>query len=110
RDLGIDSNTIASTLTAVLGQRLVRRVCSACKQPYEPAKHLVDQLNLWSRVAGWNLVRGAGCVECNFTGYSGRVMIGELWVPSQYDALLIAKGANVDEIAASANESTYSMA
>ena len=110
RDLGIDSNTIASTLTAVLGQRLVRRVCPSCKQPYEPTKHLVDQLNLWSRVAGWDLQRGTGCRECNFTGYSGRVMIAELWVPSQYDALLIAKGANVDEIAASATDSTYSMA
>jgi len=55
-------------------------------------------------------VKGAGCAKCNFTGYSGRVMVGELWIPTQEDALIIAKGANIDEIAASATSSTYTMA
>ncbi len=109
RDLGIDSNTIASTLTGVMGQRLVRKVCEACKASYQPSKKILDELPLSRHLVHWQLVKGAGCATCNFTGYSGRVMVGELWTPTQDDALLIAKGANIDEIAASAAASTYSM-
>jgi type IV pilus assembly protein PilB len=110
RDLGIDSNTIASTLAGVMGQRLVRKVCTHCKGPYTPSKNLLEELPLAPHLGAWQLVKGAGCAKCNFTGYSGRVMVGELWVPSQEDALIIAKGANIDEIAASAAANTYSMA
>jgi type IV pilus assembly protein PilB len=109
RDLGIDSNTIASTLTGVMGQRLVRKVCEACKGSYQPAKKILEELPISRHLGQWQLVKGAGCAKCNFTGYSGRVMVGELWTPSQDDGLLIAKGANIDEIAASAASSTYSM-
>jgi type II secretory ATPase GspE/PulE/Tfp pilus assembly ATPase PilB-like protein len=110
RDLGIDSNTIASTLTAVLCQRLVRRVCDGCTQPYHPSQTLLEQLKVGSRLSRWTLVKGSGCSKCNFTGFSGRVMVGELWVPSQEDALLISKGANLEEVTASAVANTYSMA
>jgi type II secretory ATPase GspE/PulE/Tfp pilus assembly ATPase PilB-like protein len=110
RDLGIDSNTIASTLTAVMGQRLIRKVCGECKQPYEPSPTLQGQLPIAKHLAKWQLFKGAGCPKCNFTGYSGRMMIGELWVPSQEDALLISRGANIDDIAISAKNTTFSMA
>jgi type IV pilus assembly protein PilB len=110
RDLGIDSNTIASTLTGVMGQRLVRKVCTSCRGPYSPSKSLMEELPMARHMASWQLVKGAGCAKCNFTGYSGRVMVGELWVPSQDDALIIAKGANIDEVAASAAANTFSMA
>ena len=109
RDLGIDSNTIASTLTGVMGQRLVRKVCDACKGSYQPAKAILEELPIARHAGTWQFVNGAGCAKCNFTGYSGRVMVGELWTPTQDDGLLIAKGANIDEIAASAAASTYSM-
>jgi len=110
RDLGIDSNTIASTLTGVLGQRLARKVCSECRQPYQPSKTLLEELPLTRHLGSWKLFKGTGCAKCNFTGYSGRLMVGELWIPSQDDALLIAKGANIDEVAVSATASTYTMA
>ena len=110
RDLGIDSNTIASTLTGVMGQRLVRKICTHCKGPYTPSKNLLEELAIGRHLSHWQLVKGAGCAKCNFTGYSGRVMVGELWTPSQDDALIIAKGANIDEIAASAAANTFSMA
>jgi type II secretory ATPase GspE/PulE/Tfp pilus assembly ATPase PilB-like protein len=110
RDLGIDSNTIASTLTGVLGQRLVRKVCDGCKTSYQPSKHLLDELPLHAHLATWKLVKGSGCAKCNFTGYSGRMMVGELWVPSPDDAILIAKGSTLDEVAESAAATTFSMA
>jgi type II secretory ATPase GspE/PulE/Tfp pilus assembly ATPase PilB-like protein len=110
RNLGVDSNTIASTLTGVLGQRLVRKVCQDCRQPYQPSKQLLDELPIARHLASWKLYRGIGCAKCNFTGYRGRVVIGELWVPSQDDGLLIAKGAGIEEIAVSAAARTHSMA
>ena len=110
RDLGIDANTIASTLAGVMGQRLVRRVCKECKAPYQPSKHFLDQLPFSAGLSRWELVKGSGCPSCNFTGYSGRCMVGELWVPTQDDAVLIAKEVPMDELAASTKASTFTMA
>jgi type IV pilus assembly protein PilB len=110
RDLNIDSNTIASTLAGVLGQRLVRKVCTECKAPYQPSKNLVDQLPFSANLSHWELVKGAGCPACNFTGFSGRCMVAELWIPTQEDAVLIAKGVPMDELAAATKASTYTMA
>jgi type IV pilus assembly protein PilB len=110
RDLGIDSNTIASTIAGILGQRLVRRVCKECKAPYQPSKKLIDQLPFAANLAHWELVKGAGCPDCNFTGFRGRAMVAELWVPTQDDAVLIAKEVPMDELAASTKASTFTMA
>jgi type IV pilus assembly protein PilB len=110
RDLGIDPNTIASTLTGVLGQRLVRKVCDGCKATYQPSKHLLDEFSSGGHLADWQFYKGAGCGRCNFTGYNGRVMVAELWVPSQHDLVLMAKDAPMDELVASAARSTFSMA
>jgi type IV pilus assembly protein PilB len=109
RDLGIDANTIASTMAGVLGQRLVRRVCKECRTAYQPSRQFLDQLPFSARLSQWNLVKGAGCPACNFTGYSGRCMVGELWVPTQDDAVMIAKEAPMDELAASTRASTFTM-
>ncbi len=110
RDLGIDANTIASTLAGVMGQRLVRRVCKECKAPYQPSKKFLDELPFSARLSRWELVKGAGCPACNFTGFSGRCMVGELWVPTQDDAVMIAKEVSMDELAASTKASTFTMA
>ena len=110
RDLGIDANTIASTMAGVLGQRLVRRVCKACRTPCQPSKHFLDQLPFSAGLSQWDLVKGSGCPACNFTGYSGRCMVGELWVPTQDDAVAIAKEVPMDELAASTRASTFTMA
>jgi type IV pilus assembly protein PilB len=110
RDLGIDSNTIASTIAGVMGQRLVRRVCKDCKAPYQPSKKLIEQLPFAANLSHWELVKGAGCPECNFTGFRGRAMVGELWVPTQDDAVMIAKEVPMDELAASTKASTFTMA
>jgi type IV pilus assembly protein PilB len=110
RDLGIDSNTIASTLAGIMGQRLVRRVCKECKAPYQPSRRLLEQLPFAANLSNWELVKGSGCPECNFTGFRGRAMVAELWVPSQDDAVLIAKEVPMDELAAQTKASTITMA
>ena len=110
RDLGIDSNTIATTIAGIMGQRLVRRVCKECKAPYQPSKKLIDQLPFAANLSNWELVKGSGCPECNFTGFRGRAMVGELWVPTPDDAVLIAKEVPMDELAAQTKSSTFTMA
>ena len=56
------------------------------------------------------LWKGRGCAKCSYSGYAGRMIVAELWVPSQEDAILIAKRAHFDEVRASAERSTISMA
>lgn len=80
-DLGVEPFLIASTLEAVLAQRLVRRVCPACGVEYQPPGDLLQQLGLAGNAAGERRFRrGPGCVACNQSGYRGRVGIYE-WLP-----------------------------
>jgi type IV pilus assembly protein PilB len=108
-DMKVDSNLLASSLLGVLGQRLARTVCPACKRPYRPAPELIREF-FTVEPAGLTFYQGAGCPACNHTGYRGRTSIAELWVPSQQDVILISKGASFDDIRNSARQSTISMA
>jgi type IV pilus assembly protein PilB len=108
-DLKIDPNMLASSLMGVIGQRLVREVCAACKTPYEPSDELMREF-FDQPPAGMIFYKGLGCNECNFTGFLGRMMISELWVPSEEDLILINKNASFEELRASSRRSTLSMA
>src|SRR5690606_27635431 len=77
-DMGVEGYLIASTVRAVLAQRLVRRLCAACRQPYTPAAGLLEELALAPRHADAQLFRPRGCEACGGTGYRGRLAIGEL--------------------------------
>jgi general secretion pathway protein E len=70
RDMGIEDYLLAATLNGVMAQRLVRRLCPACRVPAAPE----------TRTAGPEEHRPAGCPKCRGTGYRGRMMIGE-WLP-----------------------------
>ena len=74
-DMGIEPYLLASTLNGVLAQRLVRRLCPACRAPYEPD---AAERGLFGRDVPERLYRAAGCGACNFTGYKGRTGIYEL--------------------------------
>jgi type IV pilus assembly protein PilB len=72
-DMGIEPFLIASTLEAVLGQRLVRTICNNCKTEYQPTPEMLAQLGLTeTQVGGRPFYYGAGCSYCNQTGYKGR--------------------------------------
>jgi type IV pilus assembly protein PilB len=108
-DLSVDPSLITSCLSGVLAQRLVRKICSACRQEAKPSDDLLKEC---FRVppAGMRWYRGTGCAQCNFTSYKGRMAVAELWLPNDNDILLINKGAGLDEIRGSATKSTISMA
>ncbi|MEW6301549.1 MAG: type II secretion system ATPase GspE, partial [Thermodesulfobacteriota bacterium] len=79
-DMGIEPFLISSSLLGVMAQRLVRRVCAACRQAYTPEEPEIVQLGLTpAAVAGRPFYRpGAGCEACRAKGYRGRTGIHEL--------------------------------
>ena len=78
-DMGVEPFLIASSLEGVLGQRLVRRICSSCRTPYEPSESVLRQIGLSVHDIGdKNFYYGTGCDQCNQTGYKGRKGIYEL--------------------------------
>jgi type IV pilus assembly protein PilB len=82
-DMGVEPFLISSTLMAVLGQRLVRKVCKNCRTPFEPTENQLALLNLSPHDLGEKLFYyGRGCSNCNDTGYRGRKGIYELLVIS----------------------------
>jgi general secretion pathway protein E len=78
-DMGIEPFLVASSVVAVLAQRLLRKICADCKRPYQAS---ADELNRLDLPPGTKqtLYRGAGCAACSQTGYRGRTGIFELMV------------------------------
>src|SRR5450432_4181679 len=78
-DMGVEPFLIASSLEGVLGQRLVRKICTNCRTPYEPSEVILRQIGLSVHDIGdKNFYYGTGCAQCNHTGYKGRKGIYEL--------------------------------
>jgi general secretion pathway protein E len=80
-DMGIEPFLVASSLTAILAQRLVRRLCSDCREPYTPSEEELREVGLTkeglARLGRAQIYRGTGCPACNHTGYLGRTGIYE---------------------------------
>src|SRR5204862_1498178 len=82
-NMEIETSLIASTIGAVLAQRLVRKVCASCRMTYAPEDRVLRRFGLKrDDINKFTLWRGKGCSACNFTGYKGRVGIYELLVPN----------------------------
>lgn len=78
-DMGAPGYLMATALQGVLAQRLVRRVCPACAQPYQPDEHEMAWLKAnRPDAAAASFVQGAGCARCGNSGYRGRVGVYEL--------------------------------
>ena len=79
-DFGVEPYLVSSSLICVLAQRLVRRVCSECKEPYNPTDHELRDLGIGSDdcLKDAHFYMGKGCDKCFNTGYKGRVGIYEL--------------------------------
>jgi type IV pilus assembly protein PilB len=97
-DMGIESFLLASSMLAVVGQRLIRRSCQACLAPYEPS---TEDLAFYER-AGMEpketFYKGAGCMECSQTGYVGRIGVYEVLRVTDEMRDLIVRNATLDEI------------
>lgn len=95
-DMGIEPFLVASSVVAVLAQRLLRKICPDCKRPYQASAEELNRLEL-PPTSSVTLYRGAGCAACSQTGYRGRTGIFELLVLDDEVRRLI--GAKADSSA-----------
>lgn len=77
-DIGIKPFLVASGVMAILAQRLVRTICTACKEPVTPSEYEIKRLGFEVDLAKATLYHGAGCDNCNQTGHQGRLGVYEL--------------------------------
>jgi type IV pilus assembly protein PilB len=96
-EMGIEPFLISSTIRGILAQRLGRKICQKCKEPYLPVTEELQHLGL---KPGVKLFKGKGCHACNNTGYKGRCGIFELLVPDFQVKKLVLEHASADEIKA----------
>ncbi len=101
-DIGVESFLVASSLEAIIAQRLVRRICHHCKiEDSAPSlvlvKKIARDLNL-KTTSDLHMFKGKGCEECSFTGFYGRTAIHEILVMSESVKQLIMKKASSYEI------------
>ena len=94
RDMGVEDYLLAATLKGVLAQRLVRRLCPACKTAEPSAPALINRFDLRRLADTISLHRAVGCPECRETGYRGRRAIAELLLPNEEINRLLFAGAD----------------
>jgi len=98
-DMGIPPFLVSSSLQLILAQRLGRRVCKDCKEPYEAAEEsLAPYGHVPQGLGTVNFYKGKGCQTCNFTGMKGRVAIYEVMPASPEIRDLILRNATTAEI------------
>jgi general secretion pathway protein E/type IV pilus assembly protein PilB len=97
-DMGVEPFLVASSVEAVLAQRLVRRICEACAESYVPEPG--DLPRDFALEPGRTLTRGAGCRQCRETGYRGRIGIYELLPVTDRVRELVMQRVNAPSIAA----------
>jgi general secretion pathway protein E len=92
-DQGVEPFLIGSSLVATLAQRLIRLLCTRCREPYDPTAEELAQLGLSpSDLLGRPIFRAVGCPACNGSGYRGQNAIFEVLVVNDEIRRLIARG------------------
>ncbi|MDP1708884.1 MAG: ATPase, T2SS/T4P/T4SS family [Gammaproteobacteria bacterium] len=94
-DLGLKPYVIATALEGIIAQRLVRRICTTCRERTSPASELLAQLGPAFTASGLVFQGGIGCAQCNQTGYRGRLALYEVLTPNAELRHMIASGASI---------------
>jgi type IV pilus assembly protein PilB len=98
-DMGIEAFLIASSVMGVIGQRLLRRICDSCKQPYEPNSEEMALFHRHLPNSGKTLFfHGAGCNDCSQTGYRDRIGVYELLKISPAIRQLVVEHATTERV------------
>jgi type IV pilus assembly protein PilB len=106
QDMGIEPFLLACTLRVLEAQRLVRRLCPHCKEPYEVTQELADAHGL---IVGETLYRPKGCLQCRRLGYRGRIGVFEVVRITPRMTSLIQKRTPLDELRKAAREEGMKM-
>jgi len=98
-DMGVEPFLITSSILGIIAQRLMRRVCEQCKEPYTATKANLEGLGLGDKVGqDIKFYQGKGCALCSQTGYKGRVGIYEVLKTSPKIQELVLHKATADEV------------
>ncbi|MFY9825967.1 MAG: GspE/PulE family protein [Thermoanaerobaculia bacterium] len=104
-NMNVDLYNFVSALNCVLAQRLVRKVCLHCKQPVQVSHQVLEESGLDPAIyASFTFHEGRGCIECNGTGFHGRVAVSELLDLSDHIRELILDRRPASEIKRAAKE------
>jgi type IV pilus assembly protein PilB len=104
-DLGVEPFLLTATIEGIVAQRLIRRICTSCKTPFEPTEAQLMELMLTSEdVKGKQFYYGRGCDRCNGTGYKGRIAIFEIMVFNDEIRDLIMNQASTDVLRAASQK------
>lgn len=99
KDMGIPTFLITACVEAILAQRLVRRVCSKCREETEVSREMLMDLGVdVDKLKDQKFYRGKGCENCNNTGYKGRVGLFELMVMNDTLRDMIMENCTTDEL------------
>ena len=101
-EMGVEPFLTASAVDCVIAQRLVRKLCEYCREPYPATKEMLDRLGFPQKaVENWKdtqLHKPAGCAHCNGTGYKGRLGIYEIMPVTEALERLIVERKSADEL------------
>jgi type IV pilus assembly protein PilB len=99
-DMGVESYLIAATVIGIIAQRLCRKICTNCKEPYQVPASDLSRFGFVAESANQmvTLYRGAGCEECRYKGYKGRVGLYELMTMNEEIAELVVRRAPVADV------------
>jgi len=102
-NVGVEPYLVAASLMGVLAQRLVRKICTNCKEPYDPPENIRRAVE---RMAGSveTFYKGKGCPKCRKTGFAGRIGIYELLIPNDTIREQISESATINEIRKTAED------
>ncbi|HUS24233.1 MAG TPA: type II secretion system ATPase GspE [Candidatus Binatia bacterium] len=105
RDMGVEPYQISSSLIGLAAQRLVRQLCTHCKQPYEASVAELEQLGVKAR-KGVTLYKPVGCPQCRHTGFLGRTGIHEIIEVDRKIEGMIHDGSSEQALETAAREKT----
>lgn len=98
-DMGVPAYLVAGSVIGILAQRLVRVICSKCKQSYTPREQELAAAGITpEQVASANFMKGRGCNNCGNSGYRGRLGIFELIMMGAKMREMAFQGANTQEL------------
>ena len=99
KDMGIQPFMICATVEAILAQRLVRRICTKCREETKVSTSMLADLGMKAEdIAGKKFFKGTGCDNCNNTGYKGRIALFELMILNDKIRDMVLGNASTDEL------------
>jgi type IV pilus assembly protein PilB len=105
--LDVPGFMLGPALLGVVAQRLVQRICIACRAPYKPSREVLERHFAFEGDPDVSFYRGAGCNQCGGTGFKGRIGIHELVVPNDEVRGLLIEGAPLTRIAEAARRGGF---